>query len=1050
MNLASRPNSNSIEENRLLVVAAFFDDEFSIDWILELTHIKASLVLKCFEDFCQSGILKKLEIDRYRFRNLAKKKNVQDTISPNDGVDLHRRIADLLWKERSDDPEILRLVMDQQFQFPNNLDECRRLKKIADIYQINGPSDRSLDCYKKVIHDLQSIGGAEADILFIRTVMGYSWDQSTANNPDEVISLLKEARERARILKKDFLEAGACFHLTAYEWLNGDFESAHENYNQGMRLAESTDNPEMETMKTSISIIHQFHSGRFKAVIKTFETAEPVFTKDNPQIKMPVATRFYLGLAYCYVGQVSQGRGMLEALRADSHKIGAFDNYAGASEALGASFMFLNDFDQAIIYLTRARSEMTKNSIRVQSVVQFNLAYCYFKRDRIEESKNSLEEALAICFQHNYNWVSSNEFLFELADAMDTGVYPRISGITLEKLTKLAKRSQSVFLQGIACRFTAVKLMRTAGDGNRIVRELQQSLAFLMESGQEMEIALSQLQLGQYYRQTGNQLEAKEQVTAAARILYPINTELVPVDLRNLVDFVVVKDDRMEEILSLGQQIMSGRNSLEVVQMIFSTTNRIVGAERAAIFLKKGDSNSSVVELWAAKNLTPEQVDLLEFSTSMAAVQESLRTGKVQSSTEGTGEFETEIGTHPIKSYICVPLVARGESIGSLYHDNRVVGSTFEKQDLKVITYFASFAAIALDNARAYEEIQQLNRRLTEEKQFYEIQHLKSLHFGDFIIASHEMKSVLSLVEKVAGTKSTVLITGETGVGKEIVARAIHRLSSRSDKPFINLNCGVLSETLVSSELFGHEKGAFTGATERHTGRFELADGGTLFLDEIGEISADLQVKLLRVLETRNFERVGGKKTLNSDFRLLVATNRDLETAVRDGRFRADLYYRLNVFPIPIPPLRERREDIMPLSGYFLKLYAQRMGKKFKGISEDKSRELLAYDWPGNVRELENVIERSVILDHGDVLTLQALNTPSTDQKKVEAPVTDSDEERQKILAALKRTNWKIYGSDGAARLLGISRSTFYSRMKKLGLKRNSRVIFGSIRSNAF
>jgi transcriptional regulator with GAF, ATPase, and Fis domain len=280
------------------------------------------------------------------------------------------------------------------------------------------------------------------------------------------------------------------------------------------------------------------------------------------------------------------------------------------------------------------------------------------------------------------------------------------------------------------------------------------------------------------------------------------------------------------------------------------------------------------------------------------------------------------------------------------------------------------------------------------------------------------------------------MITGETGVGKELVARAVHNNSSRRDKPFIRIHCSALPETLIASELFGHEKGAFTGATHRRIGRFELADGGTLFLDEIGDISHDIQVRLLRVLQTKEFERVGGSETLRSDFRLVVATNRDLDEAVRTEKFRADLYYRLAVFPIHVPPLRERREDIPLLAHYFLNLYSNKMLKKFSRIPRSQIEKLVDYHWPGNVRELENVIERGAILSSGPLFKVPPLGEEHHELPTEYSGATLRDNERRHILWALEKTGWKVRGKGGAAELLGIPASTLAFRMKRVGIQR--------------
>jgi transcriptional regulator with GAF, ATPase, and Fis domain len=389
-----------------------------------------------------------------------------------------------------------------------------------------------------------------------------------------------------------------------------------------------------------------------------------------------------------------------------------------------------------------------------------------------------------------------------------------------------------------------------------------------------------------------------------------------------------------------------------------------------------------------------------------------------------------------IRSRICVPMILRDKTVGVLYHDNRLLSSAFKESDLELLSYFAALAAFALDNARAYEEINRLNGKLSEENLYYKEEHQQNLHFDDIIGASQVIKHVVSQINQVSGTDATVMIIGETGVGKELVARAIHKHSNRKDKPFIKVNCSALPEGVITSELFGHEKGAFTGAIRRRLGRFELADGGTLFLDEIGEINLDLQVKLLRVLQTKEFERVGGNETLHSDFRLIVATNRNLELDVKLQKFRADLYYRLAVFPIHVQPLRERREDIAPLAHHFLKIYAQNRGKEFAKIQDEEMEKLLQYDWPGNIRELENVIERGTILNRGPAFLVPELESKFQDSSSPNNDMSLASNEKRHILQVLQKVNWKVRGRGGAAEILQIPPSTLAFRMKKLGIKR--------------
>jgi formate hydrogenlyase transcriptional activator len=357
---------------------------------------------------------------------------------------------------------------------------------------------------------------------------------------------------------------------------------------------------------------------------------------------------------------------------------------------------------------------------------------------------------------------------------------------------------------------------------------------------------------------------------------------------------------------------------------------------------------------------------------------------------------------------------------------------------VELLTQVAQQIAIAVENGLAYREIADLKEKLRKEKLYLEEEIKTEYDFEDIIGNSAALKRVLKQVEIVAPTDSTVLILGETGTGKELLARAIHDRSSRRERTMVKLNCAAIPTGLLESELFGHERGAFTGAIAQKVGRFELADGGTLFLDEVGDIPLELQSKLLRVLQEQEFERLGGTRTIKVNIRLLAATNRDLVHMVDGKEFRSDLYYRLNVFPLTIPALRDRREDIPSLVRYFAQKFARRMKKTIDSISTEGMAALSQYDWPGNVRELENVIERATILSQGGELQL-ALEKVSPKSTLDSHPVSTLEAaERAHIMRALQAANWIIGGPQGAAAKLGMKRTTLQSRMQKLSIVRPS------------
>jgi Nif-specific regulatory protein len=380
-------------------------------------------------------------------------------------------------------------------------------------------------------------------------------------------------------------------------------------------------------------------------------------------------------------------------------------------------------------------------------------------------------------------------------------------------------------------------------------------------------------------------------------------------------------------------------------------------------------------------------------------------------------------------SVLCVPLIVLDRKLGVLYLDTSLRGANFNQDHLQLVTAISGIASVAIENARHFEWLENENRRLIED---VNIEH-------NMVGESPAMQRVYHFISKVAPTDSTVLIAGESGTGKELAARAIHRNSKRAQKPFIAVNCAALTETLLESELFGHEKGSFTGAIAQKKGRLEIAEGGTLFLDEIGELSAGLQVKLLRVLQEREFERVGGNQTIKVDIRLLTATNKNLEEAIEANEFRQDLFYRLNVVSFEMPRLRERKEDIPLLANYFTQKYSAKCNRRVSGISQDVRTYLVDYDWPGNVRELENAIERAVVLGTTDIILPEDL--PEVILERELAPSTTStwkyheavtQTKKQIILDAMDKANGNY---TEAARLLGVHPNYLHRLIRQLNIK---------------
>ncbi|MGA8578966.1 MAG: sigma 54-interacting transcriptional regulator, partial [Bryobacteraceae bacterium] len=495
--------------------------------------------------------------------------------------------------------------------------------------------------------------------------------------------------------------------------------------------------------------------------------------------------------------------------------------------------------------------------------------------------------------------------------------------------------------------------------------------------------------------------------------------------------------DRLRALLEINNAVVSSVASKELFRSASASLRRVFGLDYTSLLLLDAESGDLRVAALDFPDSTGElQEDtLVPMGDSVAGHVFRTRQGRILNFDEMDALAPATarvMAAEGVRSFCAMPLVAHGEALGVL-----TVGSRrdrfFSQGDMDFYTQVAGQVAIALDNALSYRRIEELNARLAEEKVYLEDEIRTDSRFEEIVGQSRALRANLKQVETVAPTDSTVLICGETGTGKELLARAIHNLSSRRQGTFVKLNCAAIPTGLLESEMFGHEKGAFTGAIAQRIGRFELAHRGTMFLDEVGEIPLELQTKLLRVLQEREFERLGSSRTIRTDARLVAATNRDLAAMVEERQFRADLYYRLNVFPITVPPLRERREDIPLLVRYFVQQNARRMKRRITSIPAETMEALTRYHWPGNIRELANFIERAVILSPGS-----ALHAPVRELKRASGgvgAVTMAAAEREAIERALRESGGKVGGADGAAARLGMKRTTLQAKMRKLGVK---------------
>jgi formate hydrogenlyase transcriptional activator len=534
------------------------------------------------------------------------------------------------------------------------------------------------------------------------------------------------------------------------------------------------------------------------------------------------------------------------------------------------------------------------------------------------------------------------------------------------------------------------------------------------------------------------QLVARQVAVAVDNALHYKDAQTYQTELRK-------ERDRLQLLLRINNAVVSNLELKPLFVAISKSLREVLHNDYTSLALH--DKERDRLRIYA-----------LDFPTGSGLVREAMdvplegsRSGKAFlerrpliikdfSSTYYPADVSRKLSQEGLRSGVSLPLISSQGPIATMTLASRRVDA-FTESDVELMVQIAVQVAIAVENALAFQQIGELKNKLAEEKLYLEDEIRTEFNFDEIVGKSQALGRILHQIETVAATDSTVLILGETGTGKELIARAIHNLSSRNGHTFVKLNCSAIPAGLVESELFGHERGAFTGAIAQKIGRFELADGGTLFLDEVGDIPLDLQPKLLRVLQEQEFERLGSTRTIQTSVRLVAATNRDLEAMVANREFRSDLYYRLNVFPIISPPLRERLEDIPLLVRYFAQKLSRRMNKRIETVPQETMDAMMRYRWPGNIRELENFVERAVILTKGTNLDAPVWElereTPLIEpEPSASKPSTMEDAEREHILATLRSTNWTISGPAGAAARLGMKRTTLQSRMKKLGISR--------------
>lgn len=741
-----------------------------------------------------------------------------------------------------------------------------------------------------------------------------------------------------------------------------------------------------------------------------------------------------LGHTYGVAGETARGAGLIKAVRRKAKELNAQDLERYATLILVIVLGDAGRIDEAEAYLKEVFNTQEKfldNYILWPG--NGKRAYFAYCRGDYEMAFNYLgqayESSLALGTPHHQGPDNLEVMLGLEARGM---VHPQWN---FESDIARLLKWPDIYMQGVAFRYLALKAFTEKGAVDRVKDDLNKSISLLARAGAKIELSHAQILMARILISEKKIQVAESLLKAAWDIFSKVNPNLFPKDLKPYLDSTSKNALWVESLLCVGEALGSIRTRNQLLGEIIKQAMRIAGAERGAIFLK----HDKELEIAASRNIDTLEISSQAFRTQMEIIERVFVSGTEVAGKAAFDQTRLEEEADLPGWTGCFPIRLKSRVMGVLFMECRLTRLELQEDEISLLRIISNQAAVALANLEAYEEIIDLNSHLEAEACFYRKTFKVEFPKTKMIGQTDSFRQMLQLVHRVARSDTTVMITGETGVGKDLVAQAIHQCSERSSGPFIAVNVVSLSPELIASELFGHEKGAFTGASQTRRGRFELASEGTLFLDDIDAFSPDLQAKMLRVLETKEFERVGGTQTLKTRFRLVAASNRNMEDLVAQGLFRSDFYYRMNVFPIRIPPLRERKEDIPLLAMHFMAMFSLKFKKKFDKISKKDLESLLHYHWPGNVRELRHIIERALLLSNGGRIFIPQLDRVPFSPADQEEPILPLREmEARHILKALSRSLGKVSGVGGAAELLGVKPTTLYSMMKRLGVEREA------------
>ncbi len=1002
----------------------------SIDTLITLSGYRPSEVINIMESLRKKDIVfEKKDFGKgfYFLNDLDVQVTLQTGMSYGERRDTMRKIINFYLRSSDRDEDTIVALADLYAKLGEVTEGLPYIKKAADILSGSGQRKKARDYYDHIIQQfprtIPEQGQAEdyLDSVYKRCSMIPIYMPEV----QFLLPLLERALQIADHYKFYHLAGKIQIILACNSTFVGKHAKTQELVNKFWKLARRLNDEELTTFGVLMTSISMVLKGSLSEAIDYYEKMTGGLEKfgNNEQ---ELLAKPLIAFSHIVCGRIARGMGMIDAVRAKAESLNFKEAVGLADITRVIALITIRKTSEAEFHLENLRTTFPDNYIHITTGL-YNIckAYILYTKQDYKGAFDYLKKGEPVTFIHHAS------FGLECLHALESKGYFD-EKINFESEIKKMLTSNNLYMQGIALRHRAISAMKKEQHEEAILSDLKLSEKYLKKIGANIELARTWISLGNYYLAKKKKASGKSNLEKARVLLSGIDKDLFPKDLLEAMPWEQKIDIIIDRITTINRSFGTVKGVSSFLERIINAVMDFTMASRGAfLILKDGE-----VKIIAGRNFPYTFFDKTETAHIREVIIDAIKNNKeliIRKDNSKEGVF-LQLG---ITSLIGMPVRIANHQYGYLVLDSQINETIFSEHSISFARMFASQMALGLFSIESYKEARELKEQFQDEAIFYKKREMGMDTPHKTIIGQSEgIRKLMDQVQQVAPTDSTVLILGETGVGKELVTKAIHNLSNRRNGPFIPVNLTSLPQDLVASELFGHEKGAFTGAHEKRKGRFELADGGTIFLDEIGDLPFNVQTKLLRVLQEGTFERLGKATAIRSDFRVIAATNKDLRMEVEKGTFRQDLYYRLNAFPIFVPPLRERKEDIPMLTQHFVDVFSKKLGKKIRSVPLDEVRRLASYNWPGNVRELEHVMERAVILSNGGEIRFSGFDVTSVQYNPSGEPVFMKleDLERQHIEKALNATRWRITGPKGAANLLGLNRGALRHRMKKLGI----------------